>query len=111
MPRKQTAKQAAAFKALARKGLLALGCTENEEGCWYALSIETIYGKLWVQPGESSVRTRFDKVPTNPRLSGASFNPYSGKWNFEFDYYKPSEASLALAIHEIRKILPRKETP
>lgn len=107
MPRKQTKLQAERFKAEARKGLINLGCTENEEGCWYDLSIETIYGKLWVQPGEDSVRTRFDNVPKNPVLSGASFNPHSGKWNFEFSE-KPTDVELALCIHEIRKILPRK---
>jgi hypothetical protein len=101
--RRQTAKQAAAFKAMCRKALLDLGCTENEEGCWYAMSLETIYGKLWVQPGEDSIRNRFDTVPVNPSLSGASFNPYSGKWNFEFSM-KPTDVELANAIRAMRRI-------
>lgn len=106
--RAQTPMQAEKFKAMARKALLDLGCTENEEGCWYALSIETIYGKLWVQPGSDSVRTRFDRPIGNPNLSGASYNPYSGKWNFEFSI-KPTDVELAMCIREIRKILPKKE--
>lgn len=97
-----TPKQAEAFKALVTKSLLDLGAVEDDTH--YGLRLNTIYGGLRLSPGENSIRTRFDTVPKVHCLSGASLNPFSGKWNFEFSM-KPSPAELERAIEDIRRIL------
>lgn len=101
--RRQTPKQALEFEQKATKALLALGAVPNPDG-WYDLNLNTIYGLLRLTPGCNSIRTRFDVVPKNHCLSGASFNHYSGKWNFEFAE-KPSQEELDQAIENIRRIV------
>jgi hypothetical protein len=98
----QTPKQAAAFKEKVTKALLALGAAYD--GTFYGYRLNTIYGGLRLSPGENSIRTRFDVVPKVHCLSGASLNPYSGKWNHEFNL-KPTQEQLDYAIENIRRIL------
>lgn len=100
--RRQTPKQAAAFKAKVTKALISIGAVPSDDHYGYRLN--TIYGGLRVSPGENSIQTMFDVVPKDPCLSGASFNPYSGKWNFEFAE-KPSQEELDKAIENIRRIV------
>jgi hypothetical protein len=101
--RTQTPKQAAAFKEKVTKAIIALGATTDE--AYYGYRLETIYGGLRLSPGENSIRTRFDVVPKVHCLSGASLNPFSGKWNHEFSM-KPTQDQLDYAIENIRRILP-----
>lgn len=100
--RRPTPKQAAAFKAKVVAALLALGAVERDDH--YCMHLDTIYGGLRLSPGEGSIRTRFDAVPKVHCLSGASLNPYSGKWNFEFSM-NPRQDELDRAISEIKRIL------
>jgi hypothetical protein len=101
--RTQTPKQAAAFKEKVTKAIIALGATTDE--AYYGYQLNTIYGRLRLSPGENSIRTAFDVVPKVHCLSGASLNPYSGKWNHEFSM-KPTQDQLDYAIENIRRILP-----
>lgn len=100
--RRPTPKQAAAFKAKVVAALLALGAVERDDH--YGMHLDTIYGGLRLSPGEDSIRTQFDEVPKVHCLSGASLNPFSGKWNFEFSM-NPRQDELDQAISEIRKVL------
>lgn len=50
--------------------------------CMYEYELPTALGKLLISPCEGAFRTRFEGVPP-AAPSGASLNPYSGKWNFE----------------------------
>lgn len=50
--------------------------------CMYEYKLPTALGKLLISPCEGAIRTRFEDVPP-AAPSGASLNPYSGKWNFE----------------------------
>lgn len=50
--------------------------------CMYEYELPTALGKLLISPCEGAFRTRFEGVPP-AATSGASLNPYSGKWNFE----------------------------
>lgn len=102
MTRRQTPKQAAAFKKKVTDTLLALGAVERDDH--YGLHLNTIYGGLRLSPGEDSIRTMFDVVPPVAYISGASLNPYSGKWNFEFSM-TPCQADLDRAIDDIKRIL------
>lgn len=100
--RHPTPKQAAVFKAKIVAALLALGAVERDDH--YGMHLDTIYGGLRLSPGEDSIRTCFDVVPKVHCLSGASLNPYSGKWNFEFSM-NPRQDELDRAISEIKRIL------
>jgi hypothetical protein len=100
--RRQTPKQAAAFKAKATQALLSLGA--QPDGQFYDFKIETRFGLLRLSPCEDAIRTRFDTVPKRDETLGERLNPHSGKWNFEFDL-KPSQAELDHAISCIREIL------
>ena len=50
--------------------------------CMYEYELPTALGKLLMRPCEGAFRPRFEGVPP-AATSGASLNPYSGKWNFE----------------------------
>ena len=50
--------------------------------CMYEYELPTALGKLLISPCEGAFRTRFEGVPP-AATSGASLNPYSGKWTFE----------------------------
>lgn len=98
--KRQTAKQAAAFKVAAETALRALGAVDHHRGGLY---ISTRYGGLRLFPCETAIRTCFDTVPSvNP--AGAPLNPYSGKWNFEFGA-KPTVEELDLALDSIKGVL------
>lgn len=96
----QTAKQAAAFKAKATAMLIELGAFPS--GDHYGFRLETMYGLLRLCPGETSIRTMFDDIPDTPP-PGASLNPHSGKWNFEFGM-KPTQEELDWAITCIKGV-------
>lgn len=100
--KRPTPKQAAAFKAKVVAALLALGAVERDDH--YGLHLDTLYGGLRLSAGEDSIRTCFDIVPKAHALSGASLNPFSGKWNFEFSL-NPRQDELDRAISEIKRIL------
>ena len=73
------------------------------EASQYGFWLQTMYGRLRLSPGETSIRTMFDDVPDTPP-PGASLNVYSGKWNFEFGL-KPTQEELDWAIRCIKGIL------
>lgn len=100
--KQQTAKQAEAFKTKATAALIALGAFPC--GGLYAFRLETKHGLLRLSPGGTSIRTRFDDVPATAP-SGASLNPYSGKWNFEFGAI-PQQEELDWALRCIKEVLP-----
>lgn len=104
-----SAKQERLFEAKVRAALVDIGATPGEPGTTDAdmgrLYLMTIHGRLRLSPYASAIRTQFDKVPDVRSLMGASLNPYSGKWNFEFSM-KPSQDELDRAIAAIKAILP-----
>ena len=98
--RHQAAKQAEAFKARAIKAILELGAFPC--GGMYEHRIETKHGLLRLSVCDTAIRTRFDDVPPIAP-DGASLNPHSGKWNFEFGV-KPTQEDLDHAIRCIKEI-------
>ena len=58
------------------------GLQRRGEHLCYQYHLPTKLGTLLISPCDGAIRTRFEEVPL-AAPSGASLNPYTGKWNFE----------------------------
>jgi hypothetical protein len=90
-----TKKQQAArdrFKAKVTEWLLSVGAKPSTTpvgllGFPYDYTLETTLGTLHISPYDNWVACRWDDVPR--ALAGhpkPAMNPYSGKWNFHFEF-------------------------
>jgi hypothetical protein len=68
----------------------------------YQYHLTTKLGTLLISPCDGAIRTRFEEVPPAAPC-GTSFNPYSGKWNFEG---LDTEALVRQSITCIERITP-----
>jgi hypothetical protein len=68
----------------------------------YQYHLLTKLGTLLISPCDGAIRTRFEEVPPAAPC-GTSFNPYSGKWNFEG---LDTEALVRQSITCIERITP-----
>lgn len=76
------------------------GLLPHAEYLCYQYELPTQLGTLLISSCEGAIRTRLEDVPP-AAPSGASLNPYSGKWNFEG---LDNDALVGRAIYWIERI-------